>query len=121
MYTTSRPFVLLSALLEITSAANIFVSHYQGTITNLNLNTDGSTYTLTTNNTLTIGGQPSWLTWDSKSRTLYASDETSSGSASLWSVSAGTDGKLSLLGKSSAPLGSVHNTLYGNGYIALAH
>jgi 6-phosphogluconolactonase (cycloisomerase 2 family) len=116
-----RPIALLSAWLEIASAANIFVSHYQGTIASLTLTGSGTSYTLAQNSSLTVGGQPSWLTWDSASRTLYAGDETGSGSASVWSVAAATNGKLTQSGKASAPLGSVHNALYGNGYLAQAH
>lgn len=111
-------------LLSLVKAANIFVSHYSGTITNLNFNSasDG-TYSLSTNSSVTIGGQPSWMTWDSESRAIYASDETSYiGSGSLSAVSAATNGGLTLLAKATAAGGGVANTLYGNkGYVAIAH
>jgi len=115
MYPVARPFIILSMWLEIASAANIFVSHYQGTVQSLTLTEDGGNYTLTQNSSLTLGGQPSWITFDSFSRTIYAADETGYGSAFVWAVSAAADGSLSQIGKASAPLGSVHNTLYGNG------
>jgi len=115
--------VIISSLLGCGRAANIFVSHYQGTITNLNFNaaSDGS-YSLTTNSTVTTGGQPSWLSWDSGNRTLYAPDETSWGSATAFAVSAAPNGGLTLLAKAKQTLGAVASVVYGNGgYIALAH
>ena len=116
-----RLFGLLPALLDVVSAVNIFVSHYQGTVQSLTLTaTSGGAYTLTTNGTVTIGGQPSWLTWDSPNRVLYVADEGNSGSVT--SVTAGTDGSLKKLGQCSAPGGAVANTLYANGgYIASVH
>ena len=121
MYTIALPFVFLSAWLEIAFAANILVSHYQGTVQSLTLIETGDSYTLTANSSVSLGGQPSWMTFDSSSRTIYASDEMGFGSASVWAVSVAADGTLSQIGKASAPLGSVHNTLYGNGYLAQAH
>ncbi|TVY84604.1 putative 6-phosphogluconolactonase [Lachnellula suecica] len=116
-----RSLVLLSAWLDIASAANIFVSHYQGTVQSLSLNQNGGRYTLTANGTVTLGGQPSWLTFDSANRILYVADETGYGTASIWSVAANINGGLTQTGKATAPLGSVHNVLYGDGYIASAH
>jgi hypothetical protein len=112
---------LLSALLDAVCAINIFVSHYQGTVQSLTLTPMSSSgYNLVTNGTVTIGGQPSWLTWDSANRVLYVADEGNSGSVT--SVTATTDGGLKKLGQCSAPGGAVANTLYGNGgYIASVH
>ena len=117
----NRSLGLLPALLDAACAINIFVSHYQGTVQSLTLTpTSSGGYTLTTNGTVTIGGQPSWLTYDSEGRVLYVSDEGNSGS--LTSVTAGTDGSLKQLGHCSAPGGAVANTLYGNkGYVASVH
>jgi len=116
---------VVTALFSIADSANIFVSHYDGFVTALTLTSiSGGAYSLSTNSTLTIGGQPSWITFDSSSRTLYVADETGYGtSASLTAVSAATNGGLSLLGKANAPLGAVANVLYGsgNGFIANAH
>ncbi len=110
--------VLLPALLEVADAANIFAAHYSGTVNTLTLT---SSNTLAVNTSLTIGGQPSWMTYDSSSRTIYVSDETTYGSGSISAVSAATNGKLSLLGKAAAPGGGVANTLYGGGYVAISH
>jgi 6-phosphogluconolactonase (cycloisomerase 2 family) len=108
-----RSLGLLPALLDVICAINIFVSHYQGTVQSLTLTpTSGGGYTLTTNGTVIIGGQPSWLTFDSASRVLYVSDEGNTGS--LTSVAAATDGGLKQLGQCSASGGAVANVLYGN-------
>lgn len=120
----NRSLGLLPALLEAACAINIFVSHYQGTVQSLTLTpTSGGGYTLTTNSSVTIGGQPSWLTFDSENRVLYVSDEGNTGATGqLTSVTAAVDGGLKQLGKCSAPGGSVANVLYGNkGYVASVH
>jgi hypothetical protein len=123
MSSFNRLVTVLPLLLSFGHAANIFVSHYTGTITNLNFDLESNgTYSLSTNNSIKIGGQPSWMTWDASSRTIYASDESGFGSASITAVSAATNGGLSQLAKATAPLGAVANVLYGNGgYIASAH
>ncbi|KAH8743208.1 Lactonase, 7-bladed beta-propeller-domain-containing protein [Diaporthe sp. PMI_573] len=105
------------------SLQNILVAHYSGTISTLTLaqNSRG-TYDLYLNSSLTIGGQPSWLTFDDAARTLYSSDETSYGSASVTAVLAAKNGGLTLAGKTTAATGgAVANTLYGNGFVAVAH
>lgn len=118
-----RNWVLLLLLLGCAQAANIFVSHYSGTISTLNFNSDSDgTYSLTTNSSVTVGGQPSWMTWDSATRTIYASDETTFGSGSLTAISASTNGGLEQLAKATASGGGVANVLYGNDrYVAIAH
>lgn len=123
MSSRMNPLLLLSVLLYVVSAANIFVSHYQGTIQSLTLTpTSNGGYSLTTNSSTNVGGQPSWMTFDSASRIIYSSDETGSGSASLTAVTAAGNGGVSLAGKATGvTLGGVHNTLYGPGYIAVAH
>lgn len=122
----SPPYLLLGilpALLDVASSANIFAAHYSGTINSLTLTSSSSgAYSLTLNSSLSIGGQPSWMTWDSASRTIYMPDETGWGSASSFAVSAATNGKFTLLGKATGlPLGGVANVVYGSGYIATAH
>jgi hypothetical protein len=117
-------FLALLPLLAATGfAASIFVSHYQGTVSTLNFEDWGNgTYTLTPNTTLSIGGQPSWLTWDSTSRTIYVPDETAIfAPGSLTAIKATTNGALSELARTSAPGGAVANVLYGNNsYVATA-
>jgi 6-phosphogluconolactonase (cycloisomerase 2 family) len=115
-----RSLWMLPALLDAVCAINIFVSHYQGTVQSLTLTPTSGGYTLTTNGTVTIGGQPSCLIFDSANRVLYVSDEGNNGS--LISVTAATDGGLKQLGHCSAPGGAVANVLYGNkGHVASVH
>jgi hypothetical protein len=72
--------VVLPCLMKLDQAANIFVSHYSGTITNLNFQSANSgIYSLSANSSVPIGGQPSWITWDSANRTIYVSDESNFG------------------------------------------
>jgi hypothetical protein len=115
--------VLLSPFTSAALAANIFVSHYSGTVNSLTLTPSNTgTYSLTLNTSLYIGGQPSWLTWDSINRTLYIPDETSYGTAYSWSVSAATNGGFTETGKAIAVAGGVASALYGNRqYLATAH
>ncbi|KAF8848645.1 3-carboxy-cis,cis-mucoante lactonizing enzyme [Acephala macrosclerotiorum] len=113
---------LLAALVRTGNAANIFASHYSGTIYSLTLTGSGSSYTLTQNSFVAVGGQPSWMMFNSTERTLYISDETGSGSEQVVSVAAATNGGLKLSGKASAPLGAVANVQYGGeNYLASAH
>jgi len=121
--TMARFTFLLASLLQYVSrgdALNIFVTHYTGTVNTLTFNP--TTNALTTNSSVTIGGQPSWMHWDSATRMIYTSDETSFGSASVNAVSAAANGGLVSAGKASAPLGGVACSLYGNGgYVSIAH
>ena len=76
---------------------------------------------MTQNSSLSIGGQSSWITFNSTSRTIYVSDENWAG-ASVTAVTAAKTGGLSVLGKASAVTGSVANGIYGDGkFIANAH
>jgi len=114
---------ILQLLLCTGFAANIFVSHYSGTINTLTFNpTNDGNYSLALNTSLRIGGQPSWMTWDAANRTIYASDETSPGNGSLTAVSAATNGSLTQIARATAIGGGVANVLYGDGgYVAIAH
>ncbi|KAG4442887.1 hypothetical protein IFR05_001591 [Cadophora sp. M221] len=104
---------ILPALPDVAAGANIFAAHYSGTINSLTLtSTSNGAYSLALNNSLSIGGQPSWMTWDSSSRTIYMPDETGFGSASSFAVSAATNGRFTLLGKATGlPLGGVANVV----------
>lgn len=117
-------FLLLPYLV---TAEYLFVSHYTGYIYTLSLTEDGnSSYSLSTSSSIHGGGQqPSWLTWDAANRILYSADEVGVGNGSISSFLAAPDGTLTLTGKASAPVGAVHNVLYGGtdgkGFIASAH
>jgi 6-phosphogluconolactonase (cycloisomerase 2 family) len=111
-------------LLDVASAATLFASHYSGTINVLTLTGSGTSYSLTQSSSLKIQGQPSWLTFDTSSRTLYAADETTFGSGSVTSISASTSGILVQTGRVTAVGGGVANVVYGTGsttFIATAH
>ncbi|CZT04512.1 hypothetical protein WAI453_011540 [Rhynchosporium graminicola] len=117
-------FGIAPVLFNVVACANLFAAHYSGTINSLTfIPSSSGAASLTLNTSLTIGGQPSWMTWDSASRTIYMPDESGSGRSSLsFAVSAAKDGKLALLGKASGlPLVGVANVVYGSGYIATAH
>ena len=110
----------LSVFVTRSYAANIFVSHYTGTITTLSFSP--VTNELAVIGSLTIGGQPSWMHWDPVGRVIYTSDETTFGTATLNAVSAGPMGGLSSYGKTTTRGGGVACVTYGNeGYVAIAH
>ncbi|PGH23407.1 hypothetical protein AJ80_02517 [Polytolypa hystricis UAMH7299] len=117
------PLALLS---NPVMAASLYASHYSGTVSLLTLTDSNGEYSLTETSTVIGGGTlPSWLTWDSASRTLYSNDERFSGTGSLTAFSAAEDGALSELVKVNALFGGVASTLYGGdngtGFIATAH
>ena len=103
--------------------ANLFVSHYNGNVYALSYTAPS---TLAISHTLKAGGQmPSWLAYDSASRTLYVTDESGAmGGSSLTAVTAGADGSLKTAGTGRSTGGEVHCTLYGGsdgkGFIAAA-
>ncbi|KAG9238730.1 Lactonase, 7-bladed beta-propeller-domain-containing protein [Amylocarpus encephaloides] len=118
----SLRFWLAVGLVDLVTAANIFVSHYTGTVQSLTLKESGGGYTLVSNGSVNVGGQPSWMTYDRDTRTIYNTDETGFGSGILTAVSAAPGGGMSLSGKATGVmLGGVHSTLYGPGYLAVAH
>lgn len=124
MHGFSGLLVLTAAFAKVSLAANLFVSAYIGTINSLTLTeeSDGN-YSLTLNDSLQIGGQPSWLTWNAADRTLYIPDESEYFTTPYsWSVYAAPNGSFSLTGRAPAPGGGVANGLYGNNsYLATAH
>lgn len=112
------------ALAQVTAGVNIFVSHFSGTISTLSLNTynNGASYSLEANSSLYVGAQPSWMTFNSTTRTLYISDEYW-GNAYIFTVNAARNGQLTQAGKTSAAVnGAVASGLYGGGkFLANAH
>jgi hypothetical protein len=119
-----RSLVLaISALGGTISAVNLFVSHFSGNIVTLSLTANGGSYSLTQSSTLSVGGQPSWITYDPSTRTIYVSDEMGYQSAYLTALSASSSGVLSVSGKTTnITFGAVASGLYGGGnFIANAH
>ncbi|KAF2178795.1 putative isomerase YbhE [Zopfia rhizophila CBS 207.26] len=111
----------------LATAANLYASHYSGTINYLTLTKSSDTaYSLTQTSSTRSGNQlPSWLTYDGEGKALYVSDEVFVGSGTLTSFSIGANGALTQSGKVTTPAGGVANCLYaganGKGFIANAH
>ncbi len=113
------PFISLAA------ATNLYATHYDGNIYSLSL--DGENSLSITSSLKTCGDGPSWLTFDSPTRTLYCSDHagdaTVSGSLSSYTVD--KDGRLTELAKTADVGAAVHSAMYtgenGDKYLAVAH
>ncbi|KAK5174263.1 uncharacterized protein LTR77_001343 [Saxophila tyrrhenica] len=106
-------------------AANLYASTYDGTVNLLTFDEKSHALSLT-QSLKACGSMPSWLTWDSANRKLYCTDEDFySSTASISSLSAASDMRLSVDAKATTPSGGVANTLYGGSdgksYIAIAH
>ncbi|KAH7371567.1 6-phosphogluconolactonase [Pyrenochaeta sp. MPI-SDFR-AT-0127] len=106
------------------TAANLWATHYSGTVNYLTFS--GGNLTLSSS-TRTGNKLPSWITYDGPGKALYIPDEVFYGqqSGNLVSFSIGTNGTLTATGKGTTPLGVVATTLYGGadgrGFIANAH
>ncbi|KAL9112826.1 MAG: hypothetical protein Q9227_002903 [Pyrenula ochraceoflavens] len=122
-------FLTYLGLTCLTSGTHLLATHYSGTISTLELTLNNSTgiYNLTNTPLTTCGAQPSWLTYDASSKTLYCIDEAGTNTSSLSSYHfSHCNGTLTLLAQAQTLPGPVHSALYGgnNGnaqYIALAH
>ncbi|PYH97272.1 6-phosphogluconolactonase [Aspergillus ellipticus CBS 707.79] len=124
-------YSLLACLswLSLATAANLYATHYTGTVSSLSLERNNNdTYSLYLASSLkTCGSMPSWLTFDSASRTLYCSDETGDASVngSVTSLAAGQNGTLTEITTATAPGGGVDSVIYngdnGTKYLAIAH
>lgn len=115
--------LLVPLLGGLASAANLYATHYSGTVNYLTF--DGSSLTLTSS-TNTGNRMPSWITYDSAGKALYIPDENYySQTGTLVSFSIGANGALTSSGKATTPQGVVATTLYGGsdgrGFIANAH
>lgn len=108
-------------------AANIFVSHFEGEVSTLSLNsTNNATYSLDVSSSSTDCGRlPSWLTLDSASGTLYCTDEWWEDDSTVSALSLGADDAVTDTVQATAFGGAVHSTLYsgadGAQYLASAH
>ncbi|RAR07921.1 putative isomerase YbhE [Stemphylium lycopersici] len=116
--------LLLSLFGGVASAANLWATHYSGTINYL----DFSDNSLTLSSSSPTGNKlPSWITYDSAGKALYIPDEVFYGATggNLVSFSVGTNGTVNATGKGATPLGVVATALYGGpdgkSFIANAH
>ncbi|CAA9966621.1 Lactonase domain containing protein [Pyrenophora teres f. maculata] len=116
--------LLLPLFGGVASAANLWASHYSGTINYLTFN--GNNLALSGSSS-TGNKLPSWLTYDNAGKGLYIADEVFTGNSggTLTSFSVGSNGSLKSTGTAPTPQGVVANTLYGGpqgrSFIANAH
>lgn len=108
--------------ISLAAATNLYATHYDGNIYSLSLS--GSSLSITSS--LKTCGDPSWLTFDSSTRTLYCSDHagdaTVNGSLSSYAVD--SNGRLTELAKVADVGAAVHSAIYtgeGAKYLAVAH
>jgi len=107
------------------SKAILWATHYDGTLSTLTFTVSGSAYSLVSSSKqTTCGTQPSWLTYDATTSTLYCLDEYYI-SGQLFSYAVGSSGIPSQTSKVTTVANGLHSTLYGGsngkGYIAIAH
>jgi hypothetical protein len=120
---SSHP-LLLPLFGSVANAANLWATHYSGTLNYLTFNEKS----LTLSSSSKIGNNlPSWITYDSAGKALYVPDEVFYGpsTGSLVSFSIGNNGSVTTTGKGVTPQGVVANALYGGAdgksFIANAH
>lgn len=102
------------AMAPLTSAANLLVSHFSGGVYSL---TYGSNNLTISSSTTGCGGQPSWITYDSASTSLYCFDESggyaNSPGGVVSSYKIGSNAAATLSGTAKTSGGEVHGWLYG--------
>ena len=106
----------------LAAAANLYASHYSGTVNYLTF--ADTSLTLTTS-TKSGNSLPSWLVYDGPGKALYVCDESMQMPGTMTSFSIGANGALTPSGKVTTPAGNVASTLYGGedgkGFMANAH
>ncbi|RMZ71686.1 6-phosphogluconolactonase [Pyrenophora seminiperda CCB06] len=120
---SSHP-LLLPLFGTVASAANLWASHYSGTINYLTFS--GNNLALSSSSS-TGNRLPSWLTYDDAGKGLYISDEnfygSSGGTLTSWSI--GNNGSMKSAGTVPTPQGVVATALYGGSdgksFVANAH
>ncbi|EMD89139.1 hypothetical protein COCC4DRAFT_169272 [Bipolaris maydis ATCC 48331] len=116
--------LLLPLFGSVASAANLWASHYSGTLNYLTFS--GNSLTLS-GSTPTGNNLPSWLTYDHAGKAIYVADEIFTGQSggNLVSFAVGNNGTLSSQRKGPTPQGVVATALYGGSdgrsFIANAH
>ncbi|KAL2855994.1 Lactonase, 7-bladed beta-propeller-domain-containing protein [Aspergillus pseudoustus] len=131
---TSTLVLLSFGLASAVPATKLYATHYSTkTVYTLSLDrTSNGSYALTEASSLeTCGTYPSWITFDSATRTIYCSDEygwknaNESVNGSLTALAAAEDGTLSEIAVTgSAPGSGVHNVIYDGEdgqFLAVAH
>jgi 6-phosphogluconolactonase (cycloisomerase 2 family) len=116
--------LLLPLFGGVANAANLWATHYSGTINYLTFS--GGALSLSSSSK-TGNNLPSWITYDNAAPALYIPDEVFYGpsTGSLVSFAVGNNGSVTATGKGTTPQGVVASTLYGGsdgkGFIANAH
>jgi hypothetical protein len=111
-----------------TTTTTLYVSHYDGHIYTLALDTVKRSLTLA-GSLKACGDMPSWLTYDSAGHTLYCVDESgfnaNFGNGTLSSFTVSSNGSLSKTAKVTTLPGGVASVIYndidGRDYLAIAH
>lgn len=116
----------LALFISLAAATSLYATHYDGNIYTLSFDS-GNSLSITSS-LKTCGDAPSWLTFDSSTRTLYCSDHSGNGTinGSLSSYFVNQEGKLTELAKTVDVGSAVHSTIYGGKhgrekYLAIAH
>ncbi|KAF2792587.1 putative isomerase YbhE [Melanomma pulvis-pyrius CBS 109.77] len=107
----------------LATAAQLYATHYSGTVNQLTFS--GTSLTLTSS-TKTNNNLPAWISYDSAGKGVYVTDETwTAQTGSLVGFSIGASGALTQSGKVTTPQGVVASALYGGddgrSYIVNAH
>ncbi|KAB5532665.1 Lactonase, 7-bladed beta-propeller-domain-containing protein [Coniochaeta sp. 2T2.1] len=113
----------LALLPTASSATLLYVASYSGTVTTLNLTatTSGSPSLQSVASSPGCGPNPSWLTLDKATSTLYCLNEgLNSPNGSLASLGTSTNGVLTLKSNVTTPLGPVSAVIYGKGRSGIA-
>lgn len=116
----------LPFFISLAAATNLYATHYNGYVYSLSL--DGENSLSVTSSSKTCGDAPSWLTFDSSTRTIYCSDHAGNASMNglLSSYSVNQDGGLTELASTVDVGAAVHSIIYGGKhgrekYLAIAH
>lgn len=115
--------LLLPLFGGVACAANLWATHFSGTVNYLTFN--GNSLALTSS-TKTNNAIASWITYDNATKALYIPDESyNQNGGSLVSFSIGNNGALTSTGKGSTPQSGVASALYGGsdgkGFVASVH
>ncbi|KAL5114445.1 hypothetical protein ACEQ8H_007700 [Pleosporales sp. CAS-2024a] len=116
--------LLLPLFGGVANAANLWATHYSGTLNYLTF--DGNSLALTSSSK-TGNNLPSWITLDKAGKNIYVPDEVFYGpsTGTLVSMSIGNNGTVKSSGTGVTPQGVVANALYGGpdgkSFIANAH
>lgn len=119
------PSLLIPLFCGAAAAADLYATHYSGTINHLAFNNDSLTLVSSAKTGQTL---PSWITYDAAGRKLYIPDENFANEQEkglLVSYSIDTNGALIKAGNTTTLRGGVATVLYGGkdgkGFIANAH